>query len=185
MLLPIFTILATENHILSSSLLQFHHNLSPSLHSSHFHSIIHTKPHTFSSLLQFHHNLSPSLHSSHFHSIIHTKPHTFSSLLQFHHNLSAFFYSNSLPTPHYTLFPYLLLSNHPLISHYCTYCLHRYYYTSSGALTFQDTNKPHHHLKIPTAYIILFLPMKRVSDQYTFLLFIVPHALLSWVLDVI
>ena len=96
MLLPIFTILATENHILSSSLLQFHHNLSPSLHSSHFHSIIHTKPHTFSSLLQF------------------------------HHYLSAFFYSNSLPTPHYTLFPYLLLSNHPLISHYCTYCLHRY-----------------------------------------------------------
>ena len=94
MLLPIFTILATQNHILSSSLLQFHHNLSPSLHSSHFHSIIHTKPHTFSSLLQF------------------------------HHNLSAFFYSNS----HYTLFPYVLLSNHPLISHYCTYCLHRYYY---------------------------------------------------------
>ena len=44
-------------------------------------------------------------------------------------------YSNSLPTPH-TLFPYVLLSNHPLISHYCTYCLHKYYYTSSGALTF-------------------------------------------------
>ena len=28
--------------------------------------------------------------------------------------------------------------------------------------------------KIPTAYITLFLPMKRISDQYTFL-FIVPH----------
>ena len=68
-------------------------------------------------------------------SIVHTKPHTFSSFLQFYHNLSAPFYSNILPTPHYTLFHYVLLSNHPVINHYCTYCLHRYYYFSPGALT--------------------------------------------------
>ena len=40
---------------------------------------------------------------------------------------------------------------HTLITHYCTYCLHRYYYTSPGTLTLQDTRKPrtYFHLKFP------------------------------------